>query len=216
MAPLINPNTLRTARASCPFLHSTPSTQLRTLATSNVNGANGLALRAIGCPIMAKAIAQRTVESIQKRSYAQQAPREDIDEIHRQHGVKPGTRGICPTALEGYNAAQAANKVAATEGKKPADPLLYAPPAQAPFDYEGFYQEELDKKHRDKSYRCVRLVPAVSGWQLIGTRTATLTTSIVSRANFQSLTRLGRRMRLRCGARMTTWAWVVTKRSSSR
>jgi 5-aminolevulinate synthase len=131
------------------------------LATQSVNGANGLALRAIGCPIMSKAIALRTVEAIrgpkvdQTRAYASQAPREEIDEIHRQHGVQPGARGICPTALDGYNAAQAANKVSATQTAKPADPLLYAAPAQKAFDYDGFYQAELDKKHKDKSYRSV-------------------------------------------------------------
>ena len=35
----------------------------------------------------------------------------------------------------------------ATPGPKPAAPVA------AKFDYEGFYHEELDKKHKDKSYR---------------------------------------------------------------
>lgn len=150
MASLINPQTLRAARASCPYLSSTPSQQLRSLATSSVGGANALALRAIGCPIMAKAMALCTVEGI-KRTYASQAPREEVDAIHRQLGVQPGTQGVCPASVEGF--------VAPTQASdKAADPLKYAAPTQQSFDYEAFYKAELDKKHKDKSYRCATLL----------------------------------------------------------
>ena len=42
----------------------------------------------------------------------------------------------------------------ATPGSVPfAGPRPQAPPPASKFDYEAFYQSELDKKHRDKSYR---------------------------------------------------------------
>lgn len=54
------------------------------------------------------------------------------DQVHIPNGSKPVTQ---------------AQKDAVLSGPKPAAPKM------ARFDYEGFYNAELDKKHKDKSYR---------------------------------------------------------------
>ena len=110
--------------------------------------------------------AHPTLES--KATYASVADRQEIDAIHRQQGVQPGTQGVCPHAAAGVQAATLAkesvtarkvvDEQARTKQAKAAlsfkTPLTGAPKAgKRGFDYGGFYAEELDKKHRDKSYR---------------------------------------------------------------
>lgn len=117
----------------------------------------------------------------QARGYAEQVDRRTIDEIHRKEGVKPGQGGTCPHAAAGIAAAKRAAEMArqaqaqapaqqttsfespttrdnATSAKHAAvAPSMAAAlrmnPSNPLFDYNGFYAEELDKKHKDKSYR---------------------------------------------------------------
>lgn len=119
----------------------------------------------------------------QARGYAEQVDRRTIDEIHRKEGVKPGQGGTCPHAAAGIAAAKRAAEMArqaqaqapaqqttsfespttrdnATSAKHAAvAPSMAAAlrmnPSNPLFDYNGFYAEELDKKHKDKSYRCI-------------------------------------------------------------
>lgn len=117
-----------------------------------------------------------------RRGYAAVADRRTIDEIHRKEGVVPGQKGTCPHASAGIAAARKAAQMAkehhqatASSNSTQATSFETAPPstsqdarsvaataastsmhmnsANPHFDYSGFYAEELDKKHRDKSYR---------------------------------------------------------------
>ena len=111
------------------------------------------------------------------RGFAEVADRKTIDEIHRKEGVQPGThRGTCPHAAAGIAAAKKAQEMATQAGHAAqveqttsfesattidnattaANAAMRMNSANPLFDYGGFYAEELDKKHRDKSYRCVR------------------------------------------------------------
>ncbi|KAK6522328.1 mitochondrial 5-aminolevulinate synthase [Arthrobotrys megalospora] len=82
-----------------------------------------------------------------------QAMASSLEDVHIKAGVFDTSKGICPHGAAAMTAAKhAADLTAAadhkltvfqnnTSGKKPT------------FDYEGFYYNELDKKHKDKSYR---------------------------------------------------------------
>ena len=138
-------------------------------------------MRTAGSPILGPVIATRATQlglPASARGYAEVADRKTIDEIHRKEGVEPGRthRGTCPHAAAGIAAAKKAEEMmakhaqskgtAATEqvtsfesaatmenattAGKAAMRMNSANPL---FDYNAFYGEELDKKHRDKSYR---------------------------------------------------------------
>ena len=112
------------------------------------------------------------------RGYATTIDKRQIDEIHRKEGVKvvPGRGETCPHAAAGIAAARRAAELArsAEEARKsdnvtsfespttssnavkrPQDAAIHMNKATPAFDYNAFYAEELDKKHKDKSYRCV-------------------------------------------------------------
>lgn len=112
--------------------------------------------------------------SDQKRRYAAVADPTDIDEIHRREGVYKGKGGTCPHASKARSAAKQAqdfadgssssqktlvadhrSHAAAGPSARKAAPLNDPRTKEGKFDYEAFYKAELDKKHSDKSYRCV-------------------------------------------------------------
>lgn len=153
----------------CPFLRRTSATDVaRSLSgIANINdGVNRLSsLSAQRCPVIGEAL------SVAQRGYASAADRSTIDEIHRREGVPKGAQGVCPMAAAGHRAAQQASQLA-QEKAAPVVPqesarahqaqqalnaaaARVAPNSTGKFNYEAFYTEELDKKHRDKSYRCV-------------------------------------------------------------
>ena len=126
---------------------------------------------------MGPALAQRSAEierlpASQRRGYASVADRQAIDEIHRQEGVHRGQGGVCPHAAAGAAAAARAQAMAAGPGEPltAARKTMQKPVAsqatlkKGRFDYAGFYGQELDKKHRDKSYRSVTLTLASHRW----------------------------------------------------
>ena len=99
------------------------------------------------------------------RTYASVAGKAQVDEIHKNQGVYPVDPGfVCPHASAAAAAAKTAETVAAAQAaagcpahaKGAANP--HTPKAQtehiaASFDYEAFFVGELDKKHKDQSYR---------------------------------------------------------------
>ncbi|KAK3169239.1 5-aminolevulinate synthase, mitochondrial [Lepraria neglecta] len=153
---------LRQSRSMCPFLNKTSPATLRSLSTTTRHVSPGggtmsnLQVLARRCPVMGKAMTVQSAKNSNNvlngvfggvRAYggkakihtsrAQQADvapnvlrRENNMPIH--HAPKPTTSIQHETA---------------TAGPKP------AAPKSATFDYEGFYNAELDKKHKDKSYR---------------------------------------------------------------
>ncbi|KAF2841550.1 5-aminolevulinate synthase-like protein [Patellaria atrata CBS 101060] len=156
---------LRQSRSMCPFLKKTSPATLRSLSTTtahNVSVGGGsmsnLQVLARRCPVMGKALAVQSARGCDA-SLA---------------GVYGGTRA-CHTKIARANLhttrAKGAQAVDIGTVRRERDhfphavkPQLQAAPQETPvgpppppppvkFDYEGFYNAELDKKHKDKSYR---------------------------------------------------------------
>ncbi|KAL7415763.1 pyridoxal phosphate-dependent transferase [Mrakia frigida] len=117
---------LRQLKGSCPFLNAATPKQLRSLSTAP----------ALHCPIVGPALEQAAggpLPSGSTRSYST-ATQQQIPEAHRQqaHAVpnaqKADAKPLVADASKGKNVAPG-------------------------FNYEQFYGAELDKKHKDKSYR---------------------------------------------------------------
>ncbi|KAH0613041.1 uncharacterized protein H6S33_009421 [Morchella sextelata] len=83
-----------------------------------------------------------------------------IETLHLQAGVLDTSKGICPHGAAALKAAQVAESMAAAPRARPTRPVNVAPVKMNPatttgtaFDYEGFYNNEIEKKLKDKSYR---------------------------------------------------------------
>jgi 5-aminolevulinate synthase len=167
-------------KSQCPFLGRTKTSTLRTLYTSKsarYPSLNCLTEKATKCPVMGPVLAMRSSQIA--AGYASVAVNVDVKTMHEQQGVKlpEGVANIekCPHASAALAAARTAKELAdAKMSKAGAAPAVasgcpfHAPPTPnvestsvepkvAPnpehFDYEGFYDAELQKKHGDKSYR---------------------------------------------------------------
>ena len=119
---------------------------------------------------MGPALAARSAQiaSQHSRGYASVAGAADIQNIHAREGVFPPSHPVvpgnaagiekCPHAAAARRAAEIAQALAEAKDRK----VAVAPEvnkaketeAQKDFyNYDAFYAEELDKKHKDKSYR---------------------------------------------------------------
>ncbi|KAF7353008.1 5-aminolevulinate synthase [Mycena venus] len=169
-------STLTRFKASCPFLGRTQTSTLRTLCTNaspRFPSISVLTERATNCPVMGPALNVRGKELV--AGYASIAGVQDVAQIHKDQGVQVpvgATIEMCPHASKARAAAQMASDLAAAARKEkdatakaaaaagcPFHKAGAAPPTPAQarpvpsFNYEGFYVNELDKKHHDKSYR---------------------------------------------------------------
>ncbi|KAK6542438.1 mitochondrial 5-aminolevulinate synthase [Orbilia ellipsospora] len=77
----------------------------------------------------------------------------NLEDVHLKAGVFDTSKGICPHGAAAMKAAKAAADLAAGSEAKLAAFKTATDAKKAKFDYEGFYYNELDKKHKDKSYR---------------------------------------------------------------
>lgn len=132
---------------------------------------------------MGPALVLRSSQPVQTASYASVAGRAEVEAIHKKEGIFPtgAGAGACPHAAAGNEAARMAASLAqatnlangksnpastprsatAAAGMCPytAPPALHAAESSTPstsktgFNYAQFYNEELDKKHKDQSYR---------------------------------------------------------------
>ncbi|KAI0131719.1 tetrapyrrole biosynthesis, 5-aminolevulinic acid synthase [Hypoxylon sp. NC0597] len=159
---------LRQSKAMCPFLKKASPATLRALSTSTRPQASPCGgtiskLQLLGqrCPVMGKALAIQSARvgrapmanaatAAGIRNYSGQ-PKPGRAKIHtsRSHEARAVDASVF-TARESvqFPPAVPVNRkanVSATVGKPPSP--------NAKFDYDAFYQEELDKKHKDKSYR---------------------------------------------------------------
>ncbi|KAF2717197.1 5-aminolevulinate synthase [Polychaeton citri CBS 116435] len=121
---------LRQSRGVCPFLHMTSTTTLRSLSNSpplQQGSMSRLQVVANRCPIMGEALAVRKTGT---RAYHSKVPRAGL------HTTAP-------------------DKAKAVEDSplRHRDDTLLSSSGLARFNYDAFYQAELDKKHKDKSYR---------------------------------------------------------------
>ncbi|KAK9462698.1 pyridoxal phosphate-dependent transferase [Lipomyces oligophaga] len=137
---------VRQSRAICPFLHKTSPSTLRSLATASSGSASQLQLAASECPVMGPAMASRRQYSTGSKptafehSTAAPAREQSLDAVHAKVGVFDTSKGICKHGMAAINAGEVAKKPVVEHSGKA-------------FDYEQFYSEELNKKHKDKSYR---------------------------------------------------------------
>ncbi|OTA99171.1 hypothetical protein M426DRAFT_325369 [Hypoxylon sp. CI-4A] len=157
---------LRQSKAMCPFLKKASPATLRALSTSTrpqVSPCGGtiskLQLLGQRCPVMGKALAIQsarvgrtpmagaaTVAGI--RNYSSQS-KPGRAKIHtsRSHEAR-----AVDTSM--FNARESVQFPPTVSVNRKANASLEKPPSEdAKFDYNAFYQGELDKKHKDKSYR---------------------------------------------------------------
>ncbi|KAI9749371.1 MAG: 5-aminolevulinate synthase, mitochondrial [Chaenotheca gracillima] len=152
---------LRQSRAMCPFLQKTSPSCLRSLSTSTARTASSgggtmsnLQVLARRCPIMGKAL------NVQSGRINTQALGAGLGGVRHRHDGKARLHTTSPNEAR----AEDVGVFRQEQGQ-------YPPPGAAPrhreathagppksaaaktFDYEGFYHAELDKKHKDKSYR---------------------------------------------------------------
>lgn len=162
-------------KANCPFLGRTKTSTLRTLCTSasaHYPALSQLSERAASCPVMGPALATRSQQLASQpmpvnhpklsRGYASVSGTTDISSLTGSfpaapHPVNAAAPGIekCPHAAAARRAAEIAQALSAAKEPKVesvAEKSAAAGKAK-PFNYESFYAEELEKKHKDKSYR---------------------------------------------------------------
>ncbi|KAJ5463186.1 hypothetical protein N7475_008130 [Penicillium sp. IBT 31633x] len=163
---------LQQSRAMCPFLKRTSPTTLRTLSTATRPSTSpgggtmsNLQTLARRCPVMSKALAVQSARlSGTKRFTSCAAGVAGIQPLR----VPTGKRALHTTG--GHPASLASGGYEKTERGNPnlTNPLRPSPaaatdaairgprpaaPTNERFNYDGFYNVELEKKHKDKSYR---------------------------------------------------------------
>ncbi|RYP77971.1 hypothetical protein DL771_000830 [Monosporascus sp. 5C6A] len=156
---------LRQSRAMCPFLKKASPATLRALSTSTrpqVSPCGGtiskLQLLGQRCPVMGKALAIQSARV--RRNGMVGTP--SVAGLRNYSGQSKGGKAKIHTSR--HNEARAVdNPVLNAQYPPPTIPVNRASAATVPsstpssasskFDYDGFYQAELDKKHKDKSYR---------------------------------------------------------------
>ncbi|KAG0643912.1 pyridoxal phosphate-dependent transferase [Tuber brumale] len=79
----------------------------------------------------------------------------NVESLHIQAGVFDTSKGICPHGAAALRASRMAEGMAPRVTARVTRPVNVVPAAHhsRKFDYEAFYGAELEKKHKDKSYR---------------------------------------------------------------
>ncbi|KAF2755968.1 5-aminolevulinate synthase mitochondrial precursor [Pseudovirgaria hyperparasitica] len=155
---------LRQSRAMCPFLKKTSPATLRSLSTSTAHNASpgggsmsNLQLLGRRCPIMGKALAVQSAKNTNAllagtyggmRAYHSKVGRA---KLHTSSPKEAQAVDIRVARHDKVPYPQSVKSAAVQQTTQQSGP----PPSPQPvkFDYERFYQTELDKKHKDKSYR---------------------------------------------------------------
>ena len=174
---------LRQSKHMCPFLKKSSTATLRSLSTSasvqqhtapGGGAMSNLQLIARRCPVMGKALALSSarVGSAQSARIGNAAIAGAFGMPRAYHS---GSKGVTTPAKANLHttAAKEAQAVDLPQARQEHSPFANATVAQRPdsvaadtthgmppppqkmskFDYEGWYTNELDKKHKDKSYR---------------------------------------------------------------
>ncbi|KAJ6107778.1 hypothetical protein N7523_009101 [Penicillium sp. IBT 18751x] len=159
---------LQQSRAMCPFLKRTSPTTLRTLSTATRPSTSGgtmsnLQVLARRCPVMSKALAVQSARMSGTKRFTSCAA--GVPSI-KPYKAPTGHRALHTTG--GHPASVAPESYEKNEQVHPTIPrsirsahataaAVRGPcpeaPSQKHFDYNGFYNTELEKKHKDKSYR---------------------------------------------------------------
>ncbi|KAH7100621.1 5-aminolevulinate synthase [Auriculariales sp. MPI-PUGE-AT-0066] len=159
-------------KAACPFLARTKPATLRALSTAvsaRSPSFSKLTVKATKCPMMGPALAARSAQIHHSAAgYASVAAVSDIERIHRQEGVvfpnghpTLGDASRCPHAKAAQDAASLAQDLASKHANlantattaAAATGDAHINKSAGSFNYQKFYEDELEKKHKDKSYR---------------------------------------------------------------
>ncbi|KIV77354.1 5-aminolevulinate synthase, mitochondrial [Exophiala sideris] len=153
---------LHQSKGVCPFLKKTTPATLRSLSTSTRHSPGGGTITnlqhiARRCPVMNKALAVQSARLNTQRSYGKVATGTGVVKSLLEKKLHTSAEKKANVDTNMMRPAQQAPppQKAKTFVKKPdtyAGPKPTAPTKPC-FDYEGFYENELDKKHKDKSYR---------------------------------------------------------------
>ncbi|KAJ5263558.1 hypothetical protein N7478_011163 [Penicillium angulare] len=164
---------LQQSRAMCPFLKRTAPSTLRTLSTATRPSAGGgtmsnLQVLARRCPVMSKALAVQSarINGAGTKRFTSSAA--GVSTVRAFRPPAPGDKRMLHTT-DGHPASLAPGSYQKNEQVHPhlARPLRPSPAAEAAvhaqtpdatvpttrFNYNAFYDGELEKKHKDKSYR---------------------------------------------------------------
>ncbi|EME43100.1 hypothetical protein DOTSEDRAFT_72469 [Dothistroma septosporum NZE10] len=158
---------LRQSRAMCPFLNKTSPATLRSMSTSTTmqhpapgGGAmSNLQMIARRCPVMGKALTVQSARSGNaalagafggSRAYHAKVPRANLHTSRPNEAQAVDVRHVRREHFSPPNA-KPANAATSAASQQLASPP--PPPKASHFKYEEFYENELDKKHKDKSYR---------------------------------------------------------------
>lgn len=154
---------LRQSRSMCPFLHKTSPATLRSLSTTaaqhsvspGAGSMSNLQVLARRCPIMGKAMAvQSTRSGNSALAGAFGGSRAYHSRVNRARLHTTASKEAHAVPIETVHGKPAS--FVAPQAKQASQPQHHAAPhapKAAKFDYEGFYNHELEKKHKDKSYR---------------------------------------------------------------
>ncbi|KAL4991191.1 mitochondrial 5-aminolevulinate synthase [Aspergillus falconensis] len=165
---------LQQSRAMCPFLKRSSPNTLRSLATAtrpstSPGGGTMTNLQRIArrCPVMSKALAVQSARMTGTKRFTSSAagvPSAGAS-APKPTRASPGKRSLHSTGGNGANMSTEFHK--GTQQLHPGLSNTTRPhvgvsapvsgpsraPVAAPFDYNAFYNAELQKKHQDKSYR---------------------------------------------------------------
>ncbi|BFZ53071.1 mitochondrial 5-aminolevulinate synthase [Savitreella phatthalungensis] len=129
---------LSKAKTFCPFIRTSSTATLRQLSTGRQNGQSALTIAAFNCPVMKTALIK------QRRTYVfptrpAKASMPTVEQIHLDAGVIDTSEGLekCPHASKALAAGRGQTTKSVTNA----------------FPYEGFYNDILERKKADKSYR---------------------------------------------------------------
>ncbi|KAA8643105.1 hypothetical protein EYZ11_004999 [Aspergillus tanneri] len=159
---------LQQSRAMCPFLKRSSPTTLRSLSTAtrpSLSPGGGtmsnLQVLARRCPVMSKALAVQSARLAASKRFTSSAagvvPKYySRRPLHSSSGkganlseVYPDSQGDSQRVPSLSPVNRRPTREAAVSGRRPEAPST----TTRAFDYQAFYRTELDKKHKDKSYR---------------------------------------------------------------
>ncbi|KAJ5099382.1 hypothetical protein N7532_006383 [Penicillium argentinense] len=159
---------LQQSRAMCPFLKRTSPTTLRTLSTATRPSTGGgtmsnLQVLARRCPVMSKALAVQSARLGGTKRFTSSAA--GVSTV-KPFQAPTGKRALHTTGGHPASAAPATYKkneqahpnLAHLRSAPAANAAVRGTRSETPasssrFDYNAFYNGELEKKHKDKSYR---------------------------------------------------------------
>lgn len=143
---------LRLFKQMCPFLARTSPATLRKMSTTSIMGVTRLRMRAQTCPILGPVMSFKSdpaSSATGRRGYAKSTT---LDALHPvKNSLASASPVIFPHTVSAH-AMTVDEGLLGTRSRQSATRHTEIRESKC-FNYEQFYETELDKKHQDKSYR---------------------------------------------------------------